>query len=58
MCSYTQVNNSYGCANSKLLNGILKDEMMFQGFVMSDWIAQHSGVASVRFPHHKFSLAI
>jgi beta-glucosidase len=46
MCSYNQVNNSYGCANSKLLNGILKDEMGFQGFVMSDWLAQRSGVGS------------
>ncbi|KAA8905769.1 extracellular beta-glucosidase/cellulase BGL3 precursor [Sphaerosporella brunnea] len=46
MCSYNQVNNSYSCQNSKLLNGILKDEMGFQGFVMSDWQAQHVGVAS------------
>lgn len=46
MCSYNMVNNSYACANSKLLNGILKDEMGFQGFVMSDWGAQRSGVAS------------
>lgn len=46
MCSYNQVNNSYACANSKLLNGILKDELGFQGFVMSDWLAQRSGVAS------------
>ncbi|KAG5977677.1 hypothetical protein E4U55_006620 [Claviceps digitariae] len=46
MCSYNQVNNSYSCQNSKLLNGILKDELGFQGFVMSDWQAQHTGVAS------------
>lgn len=46
MCSYNMVNNSYACGNSKLLNGILKDEMGFQGFVMSDWLAQRSGVAS------------
>ncbi|OLN96450.1 putative beta-glucosidase E [Colletotrichum chlorophyti] len=46
MCSYNQVNNSYACDNSKLLNGILKDEMGFQGFVMSDWLAQRSGVGS------------
>ncbi|KAM0345488.1 hypothetical protein ACHAPU_006415 [Fusarium lateritium] len=46
MCSYNQVNNSYACQNSKLLNGLLKDEMGFQGFVMSDWLAQRSGVAS------------
>ncbi|OCK84763.1 glycoside hydrolase family 3 protein [Lepidopterella palustris CBS 459.81] len=46
MCSYNQVNNSYACGNSKLMNGILKDELGFQGFVQSDWLAQRSGVAS------------
>ena len=46
MCSYNQVNNSYACQNSKLLNGVLKDELGFQGFVMSDWLGQRSGVAS------------
>jgi beta-glucosidase len=45
MCSYNQINNSYGCQNSKLLNGILKHELGFQGFVMSDWQAHHSGVS-------------
>ena len=46
MCSYNQVNNSYACQNSKLINGILKEELGFQGFVQSDWLAQRSGVAS------------
>ncbi|KAF2202130.1 beta-glucosidase 1 precursor [Delitschia confertaspora ATCC 74209] len=46
MCSYNQVNNSYACQNSKLMNGILKDELGFQGFVQSDWLGQRSGVAS------------
>lgn len=46
MCSYQQVNNSYGCQNSKLLNNLLKNELGFQGFVMSDWQAQHTGAAS------------
>lgn len=46
MCSYQMTNNSYTCGNSKLLNGILKDEWGFQGFVQSDWLAQRSGVAS------------
>lgn len=46
MCSYNQVNNSYACQNSKLMNGVLKDEMGFQGFIQSDWLAQRSGVAS------------
>lgn len=46
MCSYNMLNGSYACGNSKLLNGILKDELGFQGFVQSDWLAQRSGVAS------------
>ncbi|KAL4883979.1 glycosyl hydrolase family 3 N terminal domain-containing protein [Aspergillus karnatakaensis] len=46
MCAYNQVNNSYSCENSKLLNGLLKDELGFQGFVQSDWLAQRSGVNS------------
>ena len=33
MCSYQRANNSYGCQNSKLLNGILKTEL---GFVSDD----------------------
>ncbi|MCJ1241663.1 hypothetical protein MMC14_009669 [Varicellaria rhodocarpa] len=46
MCSYQQVNNSYACQNSHTLNYLLKNELGFQGFVMSDWAAQHSGVIS------------
>lgn len=43
MCSYNRVNNSYACQNSKTLNGLLKTELGFQGFVMSDWGALHAG---------------
>ncbi|KAF3403768.1 putative beta-glucosidase A [Penicillium rolfsii] len=46
MCSYSQINNSYGCQNSQTLNKLLKSELGFQGFVMSDWGAHHSGVSS------------
>ena len=46
MCSYNQLNNSYACQNSYLLNYLLKGELGFQGFVMSDWAAQHAGVSS------------
>ncbi|KAF9884869.1 hypothetical protein FE257_000936 [Aspergillus nanangensis] len=46
MCAYQKVNNSHSCENSKLLNGILKDELGFQGFVQSDWLAQRSGINS------------
>lgn len=47
MCSYNQINNSYGCQNSYNLNYLLKNELDFQGFVMSDWQAQHSGVGDI-----------
>lgn len=46
MCSYNRINGSYGCQNSKALNGLLKEELGFQGFVLSDWGAQHSGLSS------------
>jgi beta-glucosidase len=46
MCSYEQINNSYGCQNSYTLNRLLKNELGFQGFIMSDWGAQHAGVSS------------
>ena len=46
MCSYQRANHSYACQNSKLLNGILKTELGFEGFVVSDWDGQTSGVAS------------
>ncbi|KAL4813306.1 putative beta-glucosidase M [Aspergillus spinulosporus] len=45
MCSYNRVNNSYSCQNSKLLNGLLKTELGFQGYVVTDWGAQHAGIA-------------
>ncbi|GAB1744517.1 hypothetical protein NU219Hw_g1788t1 [Hortaea werneckii] len=46
MCSYQRANNSYGCQNSKLMNGLLKTELGFQGFVVSDWYAVHTGIAA------------
>lgn len=46
MCSYNQVNNTYACENSYLLNYLLKEELGFQGFIMSDWGSQHTGVYS------------
>lgn len=46
MCSYNRANHSYASQNSKLLNGILKTEFGFEGFVVSDWAAQHTGIAS------------
>jgi beta-glucosidase len=47
MCSYNRINGSYACENSKALNGLLKEELGFQGYVMSDWGGTHSGQASI-----------
>ena len=42
MCAYNPVNGTYSCENSYLMNDFLKKELGFQGFVMTDWNAQHS----------------
>lgn len=47
MCGYNQINGSYACQNSKLINGLVKGELGFQGFVLSDSGGHHSGVSSV-----------
>ncbi len=41
MCSYNKINEEYSCGNSDTLNGILKGELGFKGFVTSDWGATH-----------------
>ncbi|KIR74944.1 beta-glucosidase [Cryptococcus deuterogattii CA1014] len=46
MCSYNLINGSWACQNSKTLNSLLKTDFGFQGYVVSDWGAQHSGVVS------------
>ncbi|KAL5115173.1 hypothetical protein ACEQ8H_006927 [Pleosporales sp. CAS-2024a] len=47
MCSYQRINGSYSCQNSASQNGLLKGELGFQGYIMSDWGGTHSGVASI-----------
>jgi len=37
MCAYTAVNSIPATANKHLLNHILKEEMGFDGFLMTDW---------------------
>jgi beta-glucosidase len=47
MCAYVKTNGTYSCENPDLLKTILRDELKFNGWVMSDWGATHSMVASV-----------
>lgn len=46
MGAYNAVNGSAATQNSYLINNLLKDELGFQGFIMSDWLAQISGVGA------------
>ncbi|PIL26464.1 hypothetical protein GSI_12222 [Ganoderma sinense ZZ0214-1] len=47
MCSYNLINDTFACENDRTLNQILKGELGFQGFVVSDWAAQRSTLSAV-----------
>ena len=47
MCSYNRLNMTYTCENEPLLKKILRDELGFKGYVMSDWFATHSGARAI-----------
>ena len=42
MCSYNKVNGAFACGNRDTLQTLLKQEIGFRGFVVSDWGANHS----------------
>jgi beta-glucosidase len=46
MCSYNKLWGKYACENSRLLQGYLRKDWGFDGFVTSDWGATHSTVDS------------
>jgi beta-glucosidase len=46
MCAYNLVNGTYSCQDDHLLNGVLKGDWAFPGFVLSDALATQSSVAS------------
>jgi beta-glucosidase len=41
MCAYNLIEGAYGCDNDPLLNGVLKGDWHYPGWVMSDWGAVH-----------------
>lgn len=47
MCSYNKINGTWACENPQTLSD-LKNKMGFDGWVMSDWGATHSTLASVQ----------
>ncbi|GAA6009883.1 hypothetical protein JCM11491_000851 [Sporobolomyces phaffii] len=46
MCSYNKINGTLGCENGYAIKTLLKEELGFQGFVLSDWGAAYDTVAS------------
>lgn len=48
MCAFNKVNFLYACENSEILTGILRDQLEFEGWVMSDYGATHSSVEAMR----------
>ena len=46
MCAYNKLNGKYACENPELLDGYLRRDWGFDGFVTSDWGATHSTVES------------
>ena len=47
MCAYNKINGVYACEDDYTLNEVLKKELGFKGFVISDWGATHSTVKAV-----------
>jgi len=44
MCAYVKTNGDYSCENQYLLKDVLRTQLKFDGWVMSDWGATHSTV--------------
>ncbi|KAI1349447.1 glycoside hydrolase superfamily [Xylaria sp. FL0043] len=42
MCSYNKINGTWACENDGIMNKLLKQELGFKGYVMTDWNAQHT----------------
>ncbi|KAI2602175.1 glycoside hydrolase superfamily [Hypoxylon sp. NC1633] len=42
MCSYNKINGTWACENPYIMDTLLKKQLGFRGYVMTDWNAQHS----------------
>ncbi|MEV0095517.1 beta-glucosidase [Streptomyces sp. NPDC050738] len=47
MAAYNRVGGTFACENGELLTGILRERWNFDGWVMTDWYAAHSTLASI-----------
>jgi len=48
MCSYNKVYGTHACENKKLLTTLLREELGFKGYVVSDWGATHDAARSAK----------
>lgn len=48
MCSYNKVYGQYACENEKLLRELLREQLGFRGYIVSDWGATHDAASSVK----------
>jgi beta-glucosidase-like glycosyl hydrolase len=40
--SYNKINGTWACENEGIINKLMKDELGFRGYMMSDWNGQKS----------------
>lgn len=48
MCSFNKINSEYSCQNAHTLRTVLKGQLRFTGFVMTDFGALHDTLAGLR----------
>ncbi|KAJ3580052.1 hypothetical protein NPX13_g512 [Xylaria arbuscula] len=46
LCSYNRLNQTYACENPDTLTRLLRDELGFRGYTVSDWYATYSAADS------------
>lgn len=42
MCSYNKIYGQWACESEDVLTGLMKTELGFRGYIVSDWNAQHT----------------